>query len=217
MPGEASPAASFAPRVYIPLQDLAQTNLLKPGSLARYLNFVKFAPGLDVAAEVEKLAPQIEKAGLEYDTVAKRKKDLGRSLDNLYRFLNLVGFHFAPPRRGRGGERDPGASPAKGADRGHPALPRRGRTHDRRRLSSAGDGDGPGRGPHRSGAWPNDAPDFSRTAAELYPVCPPESDRLDAGLGRDGGRSGGLHPLCASAAPAFSPRFAAPHSARLGG
>ena len=92
MPGEASPAASFAPRVYIPLQNLAQTNLLKPGSLARYLNFVKFAPGTDVDREVQKVAPQIEKAGLEYDTVAKRKKDLGEALDNLYRFLNLVGF-----------------------------------------------------------------------------------------------------------------------------
>ena len=41
---------------------------------------------------MQKLAPQIEKAGLEYDTVAKRKKDLGEALDNLYRFLNLVGF-----------------------------------------------------------------------------------------------------------------------------
>ncbi len=92
MPGEASPAASFAPRVYVPLQNLAQTNLLKPGSLAQYLNFVKFAPGTDVTAEVQKLAPQIERAGLEYDTVAKRKKDLGDALDNLYRFLNLVGF-----------------------------------------------------------------------------------------------------------------------------
>jgi putative ABC transport system permease protein len=92
MPGEASPAASFAPRVYIPLQKLAQTNLLKPGSLARYLNFVKFAPNVDVASEVKKLAPQIERLGLEYDTVAKRKKDLGEALDNLYRFLNLVGF-----------------------------------------------------------------------------------------------------------------------------
>ncbi len=92
MPGEASPAASFAPRVYIPLQNLAQTNLLKPGSLARYLDFVKFAPGVDVTAEVKKLGSRIEAAGLEYDTVAKRKKDLGRALDNLYRFLNLVGF-----------------------------------------------------------------------------------------------------------------------------
>lgn len=92
MPGEASPAASFAPRVYIPLQNLAQTKLLKPGSLARYLNFVKFAPNVDVAGEIRNLVPQIERLGLEYDTVAKRKKDLGEALDNLYRFLNLVGF-----------------------------------------------------------------------------------------------------------------------------
>ena len=92
MPGEASPAASFAPRVYIPLQDLAQTNLLKPGSLARYLDFVQFAAGTEVGAEIKQLAPRIEKAGLEFDTVAKRKKDLGEALDNLYRFLNLVGF-----------------------------------------------------------------------------------------------------------------------------
>ncbi|HEY1769022.1 MAG TPA: FtsX-like permease family protein [Chthoniobacterales bacterium] len=92
MPGEASPAASFAPRVYIPLQNLAATHLLKPGSLARYLNFVKFARAIDVNREVQKLAPQIERLGLQYDTVAKRKKDLGEALDNLYRFLNLAGF-----------------------------------------------------------------------------------------------------------------------------
>ena len=29
---------------------------------------------------------------MDYDTVAQRKKDLGTSLENLYRFLNLVGF-----------------------------------------------------------------------------------------------------------------------------
>jgi putative ABC transport system permease protein len=92
IPGEASPAASFAPRVYIPLQDLARTNLLKPGSVARYLDFVKFAPNENVVSVVKRLAPRIEQAGLHYDTVDKRKKDLGEALDNLYRFLNLVGF-----------------------------------------------------------------------------------------------------------------------------
>jgi putative ABC transport system permease protein len=33
-----------------------------------------------------------EKLRLRHDTVAERKRDLGRSLDNLYHFLNLVGF-----------------------------------------------------------------------------------------------------------------------------
>ncbi|MDQ6808708.1 MAG: ABC transporter permease, partial [Verrucomicrobiota bacterium] len=92
MPGEASAAGSFAPRVYIPLQNLAETNLLKPGSIAHYRNYVKFPPGADPEARIAKLAPQIQRFGLEFDSVAKRKKDLGAALENLYRFLNLIGF-----------------------------------------------------------------------------------------------------------------------------
>jgi putative ABC transport system permease protein len=92
MPGEASAAGSFAPRVYIPLQNLADTHLLKPGSLARYRAYVKFPENTDVESRIQMLAPQIKRLGLEYDTVAKRKRDLGTALENLYRFLNLVGF-----------------------------------------------------------------------------------------------------------------------------
>jgi putative ABC transport system permease protein len=92
MPGEASAAGSFAPRVYIPLQDLAATNLLKPGSIARYRDYVRFPDGMDVEQRIKILTPQIQRLGLEYDTVAKRKRDLGTALENLYRFLNLVGF-----------------------------------------------------------------------------------------------------------------------------
>lgn len=92
MPGEASAAGSFAPRVYIPLQHLPETNLLKPGSVARYRDYVKFPEQTDVGKRIEVIGPQIQQRGLDYDTVAKRKRDLGSSLDNLYRFLNLVGF-----------------------------------------------------------------------------------------------------------------------------
>src|SRR3954469_9044274 len=92
MPGEASAAGSFASRVYIPLQNLADTHLLKPGSLARYRAYVKFPENTEVESRIETLAPQIKRLGLEYDTVAKRKRDLGTALENLYRFLNLVGF-----------------------------------------------------------------------------------------------------------------------------
>lgn len=92
MPGEASAAGSLAPRLYIPLQNLAETHLLKPGSVARYRAYVKFPENTDVEARVKMLGPQIKRLGMDYDTVAKRKRDLGNSLDNLYRFLNLVGF-----------------------------------------------------------------------------------------------------------------------------
>ncbi len=92
MPGEASASASFAPRVYIALQDLARTNLLKPGSVVHYRNYVKFASNTDAEQRIEQLAPQMQRLGLEYDSVAKRKRDIGTALENLYRFLNLIGF-----------------------------------------------------------------------------------------------------------------------------
>ncbi len=92
VPGEASAAGSLSPRVYLPLQDLARTELLKPGSIARYRNYVKFAEGDEVEKRMAILGPQIQKLGMDYDTVASRKKDLGAALENLYRFLNLVGF-----------------------------------------------------------------------------------------------------------------------------
>src|SRR3954452_19450727 len=75
MPGEASAAGSFAPRVYIPLQNLADTHLLKPGSVARYRAYVKFPENIDVEPRIEMLGPQIKRLGMDYDTVAKRKRD----------------------------------------------------------------------------------------------------------------------------------------------
>src|SRR5437773_986463 len=91
VPGDASASASFAPRVYIALQDLP-LDLLRPGSVAHYRAYVKFREGTDVAQKIAALTPQIRRLGLEFETVDKRKKDLGASVENLYRFLNLVGF-----------------------------------------------------------------------------------------------------------------------------
>ncbi len=92
VPGDASAGASFAPRVYIPLQNLEATHLIKPGSVVRYRAYVKFPVQVNAAERIAVLVPQIQRLGLEYDTVEKRKKDLGEALDNLYRFLNLVAF-----------------------------------------------------------------------------------------------------------------------------
>ena len=217
MPGEASPAASFAPRVYIPLQNLAQTNLLKPGSLARYLNFVKFAPGTDVDREVQKVVPQIEKAGLEYDTVAKRKKDLGEALDNLYRFLNLVGFIALLL----------GAVGVASAIQAHlqqkvrtaavlRCLGAAGRTTVTVYLLQAialGVIGAVAGAAHR----PDDSPVTPGHAAKIFAVHAPHGDRLAAGLPRDGAWARGLRSFRAPAAAALSARLAAAHFARGGG
>ena len=92
VPGEASAAGALAPRIYIPLQNLAETNLLQAGSVARYRNYVKFEDNVDPEKRIAVIGPQLQQAGLEFDTVEKRKKDFGVALENLYRFLNLVGF-----------------------------------------------------------------------------------------------------------------------------
>ena len=92
VPGDASAGAGFAPRVFISERDVAATNLIKPGSIVRYLAYIGFAAEENAERRAAELAPQLQGMGFEVDTVAERKRVLGRALENLYRFLNLVGF-----------------------------------------------------------------------------------------------------------------------------
>jgi len=92
VPGDAFAGGSFAPRVYIPFRSLPGTHLLRPGSVARYRDYVKFPAGIDVQRRIVPLVPEIQRLALDYDTVEQRKKDLGDALENFYRFLNLIGF-----------------------------------------------------------------------------------------------------------------------------
>jgi putative ABC transport system permease protein len=92
VPGETVALSAIAPRVYISMDDLPRTGLLQEASLARYRVYYKFGPGVDVAELVKRIHPQLDTFRLGHDTVEERKRELGRSMDNLYRFLNLVGF-----------------------------------------------------------------------------------------------------------------------------
>jgi putative ABC transport system permease protein len=92
VPGENVALSAIAPRVYIPMKDLPRTGLLQTGSLAHYAVYFKFSSGTDVPALPDRIRPQLEKFRLGHATVAERERELGRSLDNLYHFLNLAGF-----------------------------------------------------------------------------------------------------------------------------
>lgn len=92
VPGETVAVSTVAPRVYISLDDLPRTGLLQEASLARYRAYFKFGPEVDVPKLIERVHPQLEKFRLGHDTVEERKRELGRSMENLYHFLNLVGF-----------------------------------------------------------------------------------------------------------------------------
>ena len=93
VPGESAAAlALVSPRVYLPMKDLAATQLEGRGSLARYTVFFKFPTTTNVDEMVTSIEPQLDKFALWNETVSKRKQNLGRAMENLYHFLNLAGL-----------------------------------------------------------------------------------------------------------------------------
>ena len=92
VPGETAAVATFAPRIFIPLEAAASTGLLKTGSLARYRIYFKFPASVDVEKLVADMRGRFRELRLGFDTVEERKRDLGQSIRNVNSFLSLVGF-----------------------------------------------------------------------------------------------------------------------------
>lgn len=92
VPGETVAFATIAPRVYLPMADLERTGLVREGSLLRHRVSFKLPPEVDAEKLVRKLKPEFDQRRLSHNTVEERKRDLGRSMENLYSYLNLVGF-----------------------------------------------------------------------------------------------------------------------------
>jgi putative ABC transport system permease protein len=91
-PGDTVAFSTLAPRVYLPGNALDSTRLLQPGSLARHRILVALSDVADPEPLLKPLESELERRHIEVDTVKKRQRDLGESLANLNRFLNLVGL-----------------------------------------------------------------------------------------------------------------------------
>lgn len=91
-PGQTGLSASVAPIVYIPLQYLQATGLSQKGSRISYRYYFKFDRAVNLDKIVNRIKPQLEKEGLNYDTVESQKEDTTRSLRDLTQFLALVSF-----------------------------------------------------------------------------------------------------------------------------
>ena len=91
-PGEIALRTAIGPRVYIPAADLAETGLLRRGSLARYLAYLKLQPPAAVERYISQHRALLRAHHVGYDTVAEREAELTRSLDILARYLGLVGL-----------------------------------------------------------------------------------------------------------------------------
>ncbi len=92
VPGETVAMGTIAPRVYVPMERLADSELLGRGSLVTYKVYFRFPAEVDVERMAEERREEFRGLGLRFDTVAERQRDMGRGLDHLLRFLNLVGF-----------------------------------------------------------------------------------------------------------------------------
>ena len=95
MAGESEITGFFAPRIYIPIQDVGETGLIQTGSIIRYRTHI----GVD-RRDGENLASRLDSqreellvdASVDVETVADRRRSIERILDNLLDFLNLIGF-----------------------------------------------------------------------------------------------------------------------------
>ncbi len=92
VPGDTVAFSTIAPRVYFAASTLPQTGLVREGSLARYRILFRFPEGADVDELVQSNDQTFTRLRLNSDTVSKRKADLGNSLGNFQRYLNLAAF-----------------------------------------------------------------------------------------------------------------------------
>lgn len=92
LPGESAAVAMLSPRVLVDRAGLEGTGLLGTGSLARYRMHFRFPEDTDVEALVKRERDALRALRLNPDTVAERKRELGRALENVNAFLRLTGL-----------------------------------------------------------------------------------------------------------------------------
>lgn len=92
IPGQTAITAAVAPVVYIPRQYLPETGLVQRGSRVSYYYYYDLNDAVQPDTLAKRLDSRFEEYGMFYDTVETRKASMGRSYDELARFLALVGF-----------------------------------------------------------------------------------------------------------------------------
>jgi len=92
IPGEGTAVSEFAPRIFIPARYLGATGLIQTGSRVRWSVYFRFPRSVDPEALVRQYEKQLKSLELSWNTASERQEGIGRGLDNLSRFLMLVGF-----------------------------------------------------------------------------------------------------------------------------
>ena len=91
VPGEAATFSALAPRVLIPMAELAP-ELIQRGSLVRHKTYLRFTDPNTAPTLLAKSKPELSRLKLDATDLARSKRQLGRAFDQVSDFLNLVGF-----------------------------------------------------------------------------------------------------------------------------
>ncbi|MEO1653980.1 MAG: FtsX-like permease family protein, partial [Bacteroidota bacterium] len=91
-PGQNNIASTVAPKIYIPMRFLNQTDLIKRGSRVTHRYYFLLKESIDADELIEGLKERLRKEDYGWATVASRKESLGDAFSLLTSFLNLVAF-----------------------------------------------------------------------------------------------------------------------------
>ncbi|MDF1699184.1 MAG: FtsX-like permease family protein [Saprospiraceae bacterium] len=88
--GSVDAGGSFAPSVYIGLSSIAATNLIQPGSLVNYKEYVKVNEGVDLDEWKKGRRKMFRDESMRITTVEDQRENLEEAFSSLNNFLNLV-------------------------------------------------------------------------------------------------------------------------------
>lgn len=92
VPGDVGIASALGPRAYVPARYLEEMGLLGFGSRAEYEALVRLPEGASAPRFVERLKPVLDSSRLRARTVEQTERDLTEGIEQLRRFLGLVGL-----------------------------------------------------------------------------------------------------------------------------
>jgi putative ABC transport system permease protein len=92
IPGSSAISTTVAPPVIIPYRFIDDTELLQFGSRKEYQYFYKVSDTLNLDEFEKKIDPQLDLENADLDTHTSTSQRIGRSYENVGKFLNLAAF-----------------------------------------------------------------------------------------------------------------------------
>ncbi|MEX0769551.1 MAG: FtsX-like permease family protein [Balneolaceae bacterium] len=92
VPGESAAFSLIGPRIFIPKRTIESTSLVERGSRIEYKTWFRFNPERDMDELVSDLRPVAREHQARFTTVESRKERFSSIVDNLSKFLGMIGF-----------------------------------------------------------------------------------------------------------------------------